>query len=259
MPSLNWADRSIFSSQEMRRALSSFQASLEAARKTAEVFDIRVAPHFEDLRKKIEEARIPEEELKRIVAEVPHGFQEIEQQGWFPDLGMTPGMMRRLATLEPSAVNKAIGEWYKGRLTEIEAELIGDYPNRSRLISNAFWAHREEKYSLSIVSLLTQVDGVWHDSLSMNLFKKGKREKTLRRFSVKDQRSVRALFLSPLGNPLEIWSRKHPKGLSDSELNRHSVLHGIDTDYDTEENSLKAISILWWSHQLTSLLIRVSN
>ena len=78
----------------------------------------------------------------------------------------------------------------------------------------------------------------------------------IRDISVQDHRTVRAAFLSPLGNPLPIWLSKSERDQSFSNLNRHLVLHGIDTNYDTEEYSLKAVSFICWSHQLLSLLAR---
>ena len=35
------------------------------------------------------------------------------------------------------------------------------------------------------------------------------------------------------------------KGKFDSNLNRHAVIHGLDVNFGTEKNSLKAFSLLY--------------
>ena len=128
MPEPNWANRNISMSEETRSALRSIQASMQDARKTAERLENRLAPYMEETRKKAESAS---QRFREITAKVPAGFRVIEELGWFPDLNMDPGMLYRFAKVEPQAVEKELGDWFRGQLREIEAELIKSHPQRA--------------------------------------------------------------------------------------------------------------------------------
>jgi hypothetical protein len=52
------------------------------------------------------------------------------------------------------------------------------------------------------------------------------------------------LYLSPLQNQTPIMVREQDVSKFPCHLNRHEILHGISTDYGTEINSLKVISLL---------------
>jgi hypothetical protein len=121
---------------------------------------------------------------------------------------------------------------------------MSTFPNRADILGDAFEAHRQEKYNLSVPLLLMQADGVWWDRLSRNVFSGGFTnavddlvgkvpDSTIREL-------VRALSYKQL--PLVMTSKNRDIGFS--ELNRHQIIHGEVTDYGTEENSLKAVSFL---------------
>ncbi|MDE2816150.1 MAG: hypothetical protein OXK81_05540 [Chloroflexota bacterium] len=220
---------------------------MEAVRKTAKEAQSHLIPLREELRKSARK-------LKSSLARIPTGFHVIEKCGWFPDLEMDSGLVALLSKAGPDAVDSELSKWFKGRLWDIETELTKYHLHRAGLICDAFWAHSEERYSLSVLSFLSQADGIWHDSFSSNVFRKEERKHICALHSVRDHRSVIGLFLSPLGQALPVWLSESERDDSFSNLNRHLVLHGLDTNYDTEEYSLKAMSFLWWSHQLLDML-----
>ena len=61
-------------------------------------------------------------------------------------------------------------------LDDTEAALIGFYSSRTYLFQEAFWAHREGRYSLSIQAFLTQADGIFCDRFGKQLFRGGSQE-----------------------------------------------------------------------------------
>ena len=68
-----------------------------------------------------------------------------------------------------------VGLYVRRHLDNIEAALIESYPHRSNLLWEAFGAHRECKYSLSIQAFLTQSDGIFYERFGKLLFsEKGK-------------------------------------------------------------------------------------
>ena len=254
MPKPEWSDRSGLNFEVTTNGLRSIRETTSAFLELSKQVSGSLAQLTGHPKGALEALGIVSVDFNAILARVPVDFDVIVDLGWYPDLNMTLGMPQRLRQLEPDAANKDVGNWFRGRLVEMESELVKDHPNRSRLICDAFWAHREEKYSLSVLALLSQANGLWIDELSTDVFKKSERKKTHDRYSVQDLSTVMAQFLSPLGDPQTIWLTESERGDSFRDLNRHLVLHGIDTKYDTEEYSLKAVSFIWWSHQLISLL-----
>ena len=64
-----------------------------------------------------------------------------------------------------------------------------------------------------------------------------------------------ANYLHPLEVTLPLWMSKGDRAKRRDlfvRLNRHQVLHGEPVDYGTEENSLKAISLLNYLHWILS-------
>ena len=132
------------------------------------------------------------------------------------------------------------------RLNVIEGVLIESYPDRGRLLQQAFEAHREGKYGLSIPVFLTQADGIFWERTPgrKNLFISGQRESTCKEYVSQISDSYILAYLHPLSIRLPLWMHETERGDPFVGLNRHQVLHGESVDYDTEQNSLKAISLL---------------
>ena len=173
----------------------------------------------------------------------------LAERGWFPDPNMPLGLLSRLATTvgeDPIEVDTVFGNHLKGQLTKVEEDLIKLSAERAHLIQDAFWAHRQGKYSLSIPVFLSQADGLWFDRFNVSVFMSRDREGT----NVADPThfgSIRIQLLEALRiASLPIWILESKRERSFSDLNRHQVLHGEVVDYDTEEYSLKAISFLRW-------------
>lgn len=126
----------------------------------------------------------------------------------------------------------------------IEQNLIRCFQKRSSIIGDAFEAHRKEKYNLSIPVFLAQADGIWYDRWGRYLFS-GNRHDSVKKAS--DELLQGGLIyemtqcLSYKGWQLALTGKPSANFMG---LNRHQVLHGGAPDYGTEENSLKAISLL---------------
>ena len=175
------------------------------------------------------------------------------RNGWFPDLDLPVGQIKLWAddlVSDPERVHKANQELcnrFRERLDRIENRLRSEFPNRSEILGDAFQAHRQGKYNLSVVVFLTQVDGLFYDRYLKNLFYRKDWDDIAeimgRMPDELDRLLSRALLYD--GLPL-VASRgqrqQQPDGFS--ELNRHQVLHGEATNYGTEKNSLKTISLL---------------
>ena len=131
-------------------------------------------------------------------------------------------------------------------MDDIEAKLVSEFPSRSAILRDAFDAHRRGKYTLSVPAFLTQVDGLFYDRCDANLFYGVGREALRKRVEAMPNELSR-MYLGALLNtrlPLLLSEKHRPDDFSG--LNRHQVLHGLVTDYGTQENSLRAVALLYY-------------
>ena len=202
-----------------------------------------------------------EKKIKSIQIRYVEGLAELQKQqeeclqtlsdhGWFlsPDTDIKQlQIFAESLGVNAGSKEDAISSHFRERIDSIEGELSESYPSRSQIFHDAFEAHRAGKYTLSVPVFLTQADGIWRDQFGKNFFQKRKRESTLRdcKKNLQLQRVVTTLTLLEPDNNNPIWVGESERDSSFDALNRHQVLHGESVDYATEQNSLKAISLLY--------------
>ena len=167
-------------------------------------------------------------------------------RGWFLSPRMPVAaipILGKAAESMPKDVDRVFEQHIQQHLVEIEAALTASYPHRSHLLQEAFWAHRECKYSLSIQAFLSQADGIFDERFGKPLFRKGSKG-AVSTFSSEVRGPFFQAVLHPFTQSTPLW--EHTDCLDDTfnGLNRHQVLHGMRVDYHTELNSLRAISLL---------------
>lgn len=133
--------------------------------------------------------------------------------------------------------------WARHCQDEIEMMVVSRFPHRTEILRDAFDAHRGGKFTLSIPTMLSQADGIGAEVFEKAdyFFKGGK----------SNERAIENLDCR-FGQLSDIFFeslRKEPAFVSraqnvDSTINRHNVLHGRDTDYHTESNSLRTVILL---------------
>ncbi|WP_420623280.1 hypothetical protein [Candidatus Poriferisodalis sp.] len=198
---------------------------------------------------------------------VPDAIEPIVANGWYPDPDDSLGGLHLLAEVfdeeaacgndeptgtasesseERQSADDLMSEKTGDKLDGIEADLCEAFPSRSPILREAFEAHRQAKFNLSVPVLIAQADGIWHDRCKKSVF-------THKRKSAVDEMLIRprAHTAAPLAQalrgddwPLTLNEGKRQRIPDFSQLNRHQVLHGETTDYGTELNSLKAISFI---------------
>ena len=169
------------------------------------------------------------------------------RNGWYPPSDVAPMQVSLLARAfeeDPQGANKLLCDRYSSDLDKIEGSLRAKFPERDDILQEAFEAHREGKYNLSVPIFLTQSDGIWRDRSSRNLFSGGVGGAVNDLARVVGDSTTRELALSLLYQdwPLVLSEGKRDSGFA--ELNRHQILHGEVTGYGTEENGLKAVAFL---------------
>ena len=184
------------------------------------------------------------EELRRQHDEC---LRELSASGWFLDPATPVKQLRFLRdSLEArgSFEMSAIRLYYLERIDSIQRELLQAYPSRQCVLHDAFEAHRAKRYTLAILGFLAQADGIWQDRLGSSFFLAKERATTLQKCLNDIQLGYVVTLLNVLEQKNALWATAAERSSSFSALNRHQVLHGESVCYGTEENSLKAISLL---------------
>jgi|GEM_PF-1510696 len=157
-------------------------------------------------------------------------------------------------------VNKIMNEFIENESEELIKKILKTFPNRYRIIRDAFNAHKRKLYTLSIPVFLTQLDGICKEMLGVSLYSKTKNkpktknelENILKENNIKIEED--SFIYSMLYYPLEILSclvidtdeidRKYNRNEIYSKFNRHAIIHGTDIRYNNRTNSNKCIAIL---------------
>ncbi len=171
---------------------------------------------------------------------------KLAHRGWFLGPRMSAGAIPRLGRAVegmPNEVDVAVGQHVRRHLDDIEAALIETYVHRSHLFQEAFGAHRECWYSLSIGAFLEQADGIFYERFGSLLFTKGRRD-VVSAFRSEVTGQFFQAVLYPLTVDTPLWVHTGSLDNTFEGLNRHQVVHGMKVDYNTELSSLKAISLL---------------
>jgi len=204
------------------------------------------------------------ERLKEYTKKTPEYFLLIAQHGWFIDLESElnfPSIVaHRIQEKKVDTANELLVNYYKTNVGRIFESLIKRHYNRIEILESIKKSYEEGNHILLIPAVLTQVDGICFDFTKKKFFikeKKNEKYKFLPEVIAELEKSAGnflELYLSPLQNQTPIMAREQDVGMFPCKLNRHKVLHGISTDYGTEINSLKVISLLKYvSDLLTDL------
>jgi hypothetical protein len=131
------------------------------------------------------------------------------------------------------------------------------FPHRFNILSDAFQAHDNELYSLSIPVLLSQADGISQELFNVSLYSKNHGEPKTKKARInkiqenfEEDSLSEIFFLRPLDviTSLNINTSdrdeiiKHDSNFG--PLNRHGVIHGLDLDYASESNSFRCIILI---------------
>ena len=195
--------------------------------------------------------------LKEYTENTPEHFLLIAQNGWFIELESDLGFASEVAyeiqegTIEDA--NKLLMEYYSSNIERIFEKLIERHLNRKGILEQILNSYKNENYNLLIPTVLTQVDGICFDFTQKKFFIKERNNKYLPQITSELEKSADSflhLYMSPLQNQTPIMVREQDMSKFPCKLNRHEILHGINTTYGTEINSLKVISLMKYMSDL---------
>jgi hypothetical protein len=200
----------------------------------------------------------------------------LSDRGWYITYRFPVNLFIHLDSLRQAGnhaeVDAAMSELARQNLGDVESALRRRFPDRERLFADAFEAHRLGKYTLSIPVFLSQADGVGCEVLGIprHFFKAKNRSAALQQklkafvvFGVPFVvNGVEKEMLDPLESESSLTAATEERDDRQSTepwfcpLNRHGVLHGVDTDYASEANSLRCVLLLQYLLDVDQILHR---
>ena len=187
----------------------------------------------------------------------------LAQRGWFVSgyfgLSEIMELASTCGTVTTDVLDARVADMYRSSLVEHLDSLARDYAARTFAIKPAVEAHTRGDYALSVPIFFVQAEGIFHDRENKYIFRKEDGRDI--RDVAQDQLALiqkldptpyasfsrfMEIMWRPFADVLPIrYSEKDRHKHGYVGLNRHTILHGIAlAEYATEENSLKAFSLL---------------
>jgi len=221
--------------KQMQKTLEPFGASIKAIQKQQEAWAKTI----------------------REMQQMPTHFKKAQEyllgRGWYLGAAMTmPGtkILARLVDEEKHGqIETEMQGWAASRIEDVLADVKKHFPSRLGIVNDAIDAHKAGKYTLSVPVLLAQADGLACEIVETPLFY-GNPRKEFRQFRGKLGRPALGTMLDMLLTPMQCYSAFEEKskqaisGTRDHLANRDEVMHGVQTDYASVGNSLRAILLI---------------
>ncbi len=190
-------------------------------------------------------------------------FIELEShlidEGWYLSIDLPASVVLDLADLHDEQKCEEIEQWlrrfYRQKVDYVEPAVLSAFPHRRRILGAAFAAHRRQEYALSIPVFLSQADGISAELWQENFFRPRRSNRRIDQILEVRDSGLSATVLRHLYDHGSLRASFKP-GSKPNGLNRHAVIHGTSTDYDTEENSLRCIALLGFLISLQPLFDR---
>lgn len=199
------------------------------------------------------------EGFERFRKEAPESTKVMAEHGWYPTMHMMPGDTIALAEKIKNEEVDSVNLWMMVHLNEyysiLKKDVIKKFSHRNEPLKEAFWAHENKKFYLSVPVFLAQADGICQELTQFKLFGAKKIEKNVYKpYTEKwaNQLStdfITGILIEPLKHKGGLNKhRKEPK--VDGLVTRHQVLHGESYDYGKEIHSYRALSLLYFVSEI---------
>mgnify|MGYP003592156326 CR=1 FL=1 len=131
---------------------------------------------------------------------------------------------------------KLLINFYRKNKSKLLKQIIKKHPEREPILNEALKAHSKKMFNSSIILFLSQADGITNAKIfrGPKVFKNN--------IDMNDNHSIINLIREETA--LNADTRKEDKTNYFTNLNRHGVMHGLEVNYGTEVNSLRALSFL---------------
>lgn len=200
---------------------------------------------------------------------LPICLVSIASYGWYLDFQTDMDLSVRLAKdIENNNIEQVdsyLLDFYESNFDTIIEKLKTNHKKRIDIFDEIKHGLKNNLYNLTIPLILTQIDGICYDWTKKLFFIKNKKnEKNPYMPKVSNElielnSNFMKAFLAPFFNDAPIFAHENKLELYPIEFNRHKVLHGLDTEFGTKINCLKAISLLSYCEDVLTRIISDSN
>lgn len=249
--------------QPMQRLQESYQKAMEPARQLGE-WAAKQAAHiaeitnkaFISLKERDEEETVMLQEINRKL--IPYG--------WFfsPSLPAFSAreIYEQLKNDGTEAVIEAITKYFSNKACEVIINSIcskTEFGSRTHIIKDAFQAHCQEKYTLSVPVFLAQAGGAFMDHFGRELYDIRKKRYLNKNISFLQSINIMVNDFETLVQDVLAKSYGIKKRMPGGTFARHPILHGRSTDYGTKKNSIRAILFLDYVSFIIRLQAKTEN
>jgi len=230
----------------------------ELASDIAQQFILAAAPIAERAHQHIQDLEVDAEEVAAVLQVAGLWFTRSMPLGLLVELIE----MHQAGEADPASVQESVLDRYRYREWELLRETVDgwqDNPSfgpRITIIRHALEAHLQEKYTLSIAALLPQIEGVIRDITQWDGVIRDRVKEAVGATSagvlvmVMDEIAVEYYLSRVYTRRTEVEFETFEQWLAQLDvaetdvLNRHMILHGRQTNYGSEINSLRAFLLL---------------
>lgn len=199
--------------------------------------------------------------FETMVREMPESLIELAKYGWYIDMDFLPRtpieLAQKIKNGEIDIVDEYLCDYYSEKLDYIKFKLCREFPSREVIFKEAFNCFNQKQYFASISLFLTQADGICYDKTEKLFFSNNKDLKKKKEYVPEVEAEIQRIsgdFMDLLLEPIKRASaiNENIGNISNFpvNLNRHSILHGMQTDYGTKTNCLKIISFIMYLNEM---------
>lgn len=190
------------------------------------------------------------ESLRNLHKSSPEMLYIIAQHGWYmefnSDIRIITLLGSELSRKKEEIATDYLLKYYTRHLERIFTELKERHSSRGEIFDEIYKALEQQQYFVAIPCILSQVDGICYDFSHKKFFLKDPDQHLpqVRSEIEKLSNSALDLFLTPFQRQTPIMVQEKKIQDYPCTLNRHEIIHGVNTTYGSQLNSLKCISLL---------------
>lgn len=194
-------------------------------------------------------------------------LKKLSHYGWFLSLDFELRTPRELCELIESGNIEMVDEYFEDKIESqlqlLFEELSKHYPKRKEIFNQILKSYEIGMYYVTIPTIFSQIDGICMDLTERKFFIKNKSKGDKYRYLPEVVHafeeingSIIKAFVEPLFHNTPFNVNEDNIGEYPVNLNRHSILHGQDTNYGSKINCLKSLSLLFY---ISDVLLDVYN
>jgi len=212
-----------------------------------DIHPLKAAVLHEELRKKAKEGLRDAEKFNAVSHEL---LINLSKYGWYineaTSITKFVEFKRLLSLNDANAINELMVEEVNLNYEALKLTTIQRFSLNNIILEKAFTAFESKQYGYAILIFLTQVDYISKSITGNRFFGRDNKQAKTKTFAKKyfNEISFYSAVLQPLSDYGEI--NKAETDFEEGDFNRHKIIHGEDTNYETEINAYKIISLIFY-------------